>query len=251
MTAQTRKSTFGNLPDGTAVDLYTLTNVNGLVAKITTYGTIITELHVPDRNGKVGDVVLGFDNLAQYLKGHPCFGCTVGRVANRIAKGRFTLDGKTYTLAINNGPNHLHGGLKGFDKKVWKAEAQSGAAVKFSYTSPDGEEGYPGTLEVAVTMTLTDANELRLDYRATTDRATPVNLTNHSYFNLAGQGDMLRHELMIAADRYTPFDGTQIPTGEIKPVKGTPMDFTKPTADRRALFATAYRCRLVMTITSC
>jgi aldose 1-epimerase len=185
---------------------------------------------VPDRKGALGDVVLGFDNLAQYVKGHPCFGCTVGRVANRIAKGRFTLDGKTYTLAINNGPNHLHGGLKGFDKKVWKGEAQPGAAVKFTYTSPDGEEGYPGTVAVAVTMSLTDANELRLDYRATTDRATPVTLTNPSYFNLAGQGDVLRHELMIAADNYTPFDSTQIPTGEIKPVKGTPLDFTEPKA---------------------
>jgi aldose 1-epimerase len=228
MTAQAQKSSFGKLPDGTAVDLYTLTNANGLIAKITNYGTIIAELHVPDRKGKLGDVVLGFDNLAQYLKGHPCFGCTVGRVANRIAKGRFTLDGKTYSLAINNGPNHLHGGLKGFDKKLWKAEAQSGAAVKFAYISPDGEEGYPGTLDVAVTMTLTDANELRLDYRATTDRATPVNLTNHSYFNLAGHGDVLRHELMIAANNYTPSDSTLIPTGEIKPVKGTPMDFTWP-----------------------
>lgn len=230
MEAQARKSSFGKLPDGTAVDLYTLTNANGLVTKVTNLGTIITELHVPDRKGALGDVVLGFDNLAQYVKGHPCFGCTVGRVANRIAKGRFTLDGKTYTLAINNAPNHLHGGLKGFDKKVWKAEPQPGAAVKFSYTSPDGEEGYPGTLAASVTMSLTDANELRLDYRATTDRATPVNLTNHSYFNLAGHGDVLRHELMIAADRYTPFDSTQIPTGEIKPVKGTPFDFTRAQA---------------------
>jgi aldose 1-epimerase len=230
MNSSTTKSSFGQMPDGTAVDLYTLTNASGLVAKVTNLGTIITELHVPDRKGAMGDLVLGFDNLAQYVKGHPCFGCTVGRVANRIAKGRFTLDGKTYTLAINNGPNHLHGGLKGFHMKVWKAEAQSGAAVKFSYTSPDGEEGYPGTLAAAVTMTLTNANELRIDYRATTDRATPVNLTNHSYFNLAGQGDVLRHELMIAADNYTPFDSTQIPTGEIKPVKGTPYDFTKAQA---------------------
>ena len=228
MSSSTSKSNFGQMPDGTAVDLYTLTNANGLVAKVTNLGTIITELYVPDRTGKLGDVVLGFDNLAQYVKGHPCFGCTVGRVANRIAKGRFTLDGKTYSLVINNGPNHLHGGNKGFDKKVWKGEAQSGAAVKFTYTSPDGEEGYPGTVAVAVTMSLTDANELRLDYRATTDRATPINLTNHSYFNLAGHGDVLRHELMIAADNYTPFDSTQIPTGEIKPVKGTPLDFTRP-----------------------
>ncbi len=230
MTSSTQKAAFGKLPDGTAVDLYTLTNANGLVAKVTNLGTIITELHVPDRRGALGDVVLGFDNLAQYVKGHPCFGCTVGRVANRIAKGRFTLDGKTYSLAINNGPNHLHGGLKGFDKKVWKGEAQPGAAVKFTCTSPEGEEGYPGTVAASVTMSLTDANELRLDYRATTDRATPINLTNHSYFNLAGQGDVLRHELMIAADNYTPFDSTQIPTGEIKPVKGTPLDFTESRA---------------------
>ena len=229
MAAQAGKSSFGQMADGAAVDLYTLTNANGLVAKIINYGTIITELHVPDRQGKLGDVVLGFDNLARYLQGHPCFGCTVGRVANRIAKGRFTLDGKIYTLATNNGPNHLHGGLKGFDKKLWKAEAP-GAVVKFSYTSPDGEEGYPGTVAASVTMSLTDANELRLDYRATTDRATPINLTNHSYFNLAGRGDVLRHELMIAADRYTPFDSTQIPTGEIEPVKGTPLDFTQPRA---------------------
>ena len=212
------------------MDLYTLTNANGLVAKVTNYGTIITELHVPDRRGKPGDVVLGFDNLAQYLKGHPCFGCTIGRVANRIAKGRFTLDGKTYALATNNGPNHLHGGLRGFHKVLWQAEPQPGAAVKFTYTSPDGEEGYPGAVAVAVTMTLTDADELRLDYRATTDQPTPVNLTNHSYFNLATRGDALRHELMLAADRYTPSDSTLIPTGEIEPVKGTPMDFTRPAA---------------------
>ena len=228
--AQVRKSSFGKLPDGTAVDLYTLTNANGLVAKVTNYGTIITELHVPDRQGALGDVVLGFDNLAQYVKGHPCFGCTVGRVANRIAKGRFTLDGKGYTLAVNDGPNHLHGGLEGFDKKVWKAEPQPGAAVKFTYTSPDGEEGYPGALTAVVTMTLTDANELRLDYWATTDKPTPVNLTNHSYFNLAGHGNVLQHGLMVAADYYTPSDSTRIPTGEIKPVKGTPMDFTRPQA---------------------
>ena len=230
MRAQVRKSSFGKLPDGTAVDLYTLENANGLVAKVTNYGAIITELHVPDRRGQLGDVVLGFDNLEQYLKGHPYFGSTVGRVANRIAKGRFTLDGKTYTLAINDGANHLHGGLKGFDKVVWHAEEQAGAAVRFAYTSPDGEEGYPGTLEVAVTVTLTDANELRLDYRATTDKPTPINLTNHSYFNLAGQGDVLRHEVMIAADRYAPSDSALIPTGEIQPVKGTPMDFTQPQA---------------------
>jgi aldose 1-epimerase len=223
-------SSFGNLPDGTAVQLFTLTNSAGLIAKITNYGTIITELHVPDRSGNNGDVVLGFDNLAQYLKGHPSFGCTVGRVANRIAKGRFTLDGKTYTLAINNGPNHLHGGLKGFDKALWTAEPQAGAAVRFTYTSADGEEGYPGKLDVTVQMALTDKNELAIEYTAVGDKPTPVNLTNHSYFNLAGQGDVLNHELVIAADNFTPKDENSIPTGEIKPVRGTPMDFTQPHA---------------------
>jgi aldose 1-epimerase len=229
MKASTRKSSFGQLPDGTAVDLFTLTNAHGVVAKVTNYGAILTELHVPDKQGKLGDIVHGFDNLGQYLKGHPYFGATVGRVANRIAKGTFTLDSKTYKLAINNGPNALHGGLKGFDKVVWKAEPQAGAAVKFSYTSPDGEEGYPGTLKVTVTMALTDANELSIDYSATTDKATPVNLTNHSYFNLAGSGDVLGYELMLAADAYTAVDGALIPTGEIKPVQGTPLDFTSST----------------------
>ncbi len=228
MKPSVQKSSFGTMLDGTPVELYTLTNAHGLIAKITTYGTIITELHVPDRQGRLGDVVLGFDNLAQYLKGHPHFGCTTGRVANRIARGQFALEGKTYTLAINNGPNHLHGGVKGFDKQVWKAEPGNGAAVRFDYTSPDGEEGYPGSLEVSVLISLTDANELRIDYTATTDKATPVNLTNHSYFNLAGGGDVLDHQLMIAADHYTATDDTLIPTGEIKSVRGTPLDFTNP-----------------------
>lgn len=220
-----QKSTFGKLPDGTSVDLYTLANKNGLVAKVTNYGTIITELHVPDRRGRLGDIVLGFDNLKQYLDKHPYFGATVGRVANRIAKGRFTLDGATYQLAVNNGPNHLHGGLVGFDKKVWKTELQGGSALKFSYSSRDGEEAYPGKLEVTVVMTLTDENELRIDYTATTDKPTPVNLTNHSYFNLLGQGEVLDHELLLSADSFTPTDSTLIPTGEIKPVKGTALDF--------------------------
>lgn len=223
-----QKSGFGKLADGASADLYTLTNTHGLIAKITNYGTIITELHVPDRQGKLGDIVLGFDNLAQYLRGHPYFGCTVGRFANRIAKGQFTLEGKTYKLAINNGPNHLHGGLKGFDKMLWKATPLSGAAVEFTYTSPDGEENYPGKLDVAVVMTLTDANELRIDYTAKTDRATPVNLTNHSYFNLALDGDILAHELLLKASHYTPVDAGLIPTGEIRPVSGTPLDFTQP-----------------------
>jgi len=222
------KTRFGALPDGRAADLYTLTNANGLVARITNYGTIITELHVPDRTGRHGDIVLGFDNLEQYLKGHPCFGCTVGRVANRIAQGKFTLDGKTYRLAINNGPNHLHGGLQGFDKVLWQTETQPDGALLFRYASPDGEEGYPGRVEVAVAMALTDADELRIDYTATTDQATPVNLTNHSYFNLAGAGSILDHELLIAADSFTPTDDVSIPTGQLQPVQGTPMDFTTP-----------------------
>jgi aldose 1-epimerase len=228
-----QKSSYGQLPDGTQIELYTLTNSKGVVAKIITYGALLTELHVPDRNGQLGDIVLGFDNLDQYLKGHPYFGATIGRVANRIAQGKFTLDGQPYTLATNNGPNHLHGGLKGFDKVVWKAEpiqSSDWAAVKFTYTSSDGEEGYPGNLNVTVIYTLTDLNELRINYSATTDKATPVNLTNHSYFNLAGEGDILGHELMLAADRYTPVDDTLIPTGELAPVKGTVMDFTSPMA---------------------
>ena len=230
MKPKVEAASFGQLPDGTSVRLFTLTNTGGLVAKVSDYGTIITEVHVPDRSGKSGDVVLGFDNLQQYLKGHPYFGCTVGRVANRIARGRFTLDGKTYRLAVNNGPNHLHGGLKGFDKVVWKAEPQSGASVRFTYTSADGEEGYPGKLEVTVVIELTDKNELSIDYSAGTDKPTPVNLTNHSYFNLAGQGDILSHELVINADKYTPKDENSIPTGVIAPVRGTPMDFTTPHA---------------------
>lgn len=232
--ASMRKTDFGKTSDGTAVDLYVLTNAKGVTAKVMTYGAILTELHVPDRDGKPDDVVLGFDDLGGYLAGHPYFGATVGRVANRIARGRFTLDGKEYRLAVNNGPNALHGGRKGFDKVVWEAEpaeAKDGVAVRFRYRSPDGEEGYPGNLSAAVTYTLTDDNALRLDYTATTDKPTPVNLTNHSYFNLAGPraGDILGHELMLAADKYTPVDDTLIPTGEVRPVRGTPLDFTTPT----------------------
>jgi len=226
MSAKTEQSGFGKLPDGRAVDLFTLTNANGLIAKVTNYGTIITELHVPDRTGTFADVVLGFDNLEQYLKGHPFFGCIVGRVANRIAKGKFVLDGKPYALAVNDGPNHLHGGVNGFDKVLWTAQVLPGAAVKFSYVSEDGEEGYPGQLKTEVTISLSDANELVLDYVAKTDKSTIINLTNHSYFNLAGKGSILGHELMISAAYYTPTDATSIPTGELKPVKTTPLDFT-------------------------
>lgn len=225
---------FGKLPDGTVVKLFTLTNGKGMVAKVAEFGAILTELQVPDRTGQFTNVVLGFDNLEQYVKGHPFFGAIAGRVANRIAKGKFTLDGTEYTLAVNNGPNHLHGGRKGFDKVLWLGEPlqtrPDRVAVRFSYTSKDGEEGYPGNLKVTVTYTLTDDNELRIDYHATTDKATPVNLTNHSYFNLAGAGNILKHILMINADRYTPNDKDLIPLGEIAPVKGTPVDFTQPTA---------------------
>lgn len=232
MAAKITKENYGKLPDGTAVEQYTLTNSNGAFCKIITYGGIVTELHVPDKKGRLGDIVLGFDTLESYLKNVAFFGTITGRVANRIAKGKFTLDGKTYSLAINNGPNHLHGGLKGFDKVVWKAttdESKDAAALKLTYTSPDGEEGYPGALKVTVTYIWTNKNELRIDYEATTDKATTVNLTNHSYFNLAGDGsgEVFGHELMLTAGNFTPTDDGLIPTGEINPVKGTPMDFTR------------------------
>jgi aldose 1-epimerase len=229
--ATVEKSAFGALRDGTAVDLFTLKNPNGMVVKVITYGAIITEIQAPDRNGKLGDLVLGFDNLDAYVKGHPYFGAAIGRVGNRIAKGQFTLDGKTYKLAANDGPNHLHGGLRGFDKVVWAATAaatEDAAQVRFTYTSKDGEEGYPGNLKVTMTYTLTTKNELRIDYRASTDKATPVNLTNHSYWNLAGEGDILGHELRLFANAFTPVGATLIPTGEIRTVKDTPMDFTQP-----------------------
>lgn len=231
MKASITQADFGKLPDGTPVEEYTLTNAKGAVCKIITYGGIITELHVPDKKGTLGDVVLGFDNLNQYVRENPFFGAVAGRVANRIARGEFTLDGKTYKLATNNGRNHLHGGRKGFDKAVWRAEPLSvkgGVALKLTHTSPDGDEGYPGTLHVTMIYTLTDKNELRIDYEAVTDKATPINLTNHSYWNLAGDGDILDHVLMLKAKRFTPVDDELIPTGEIHPVKGTPLDFTKP-----------------------
>ncbi len=229
------KQAFGKTKDGKEVDLYTLVNANGLKVKIMTYGGIVTSLEVPDRDGKLADIVLGYDTLDEYIKSSPYFGALIGRFGNRIAKGKFTLKGTEYTLATNNGPNHLHGGIKGFDKVVWDAEAMEtneGPALKLTYTSPDGEEGYPGTLSCTVIYTLTDDNELKVSYEAETDKPTIVNLTHHSYFNLAGydSGDILDHKLMINADNFTPVDDTLIPTGEIKPVKGTPMDFTKPTA---------------------
>jgi aldose 1-epimerase len=224
---------FGKLADGRAVERFTLTNAHGMEVQAITYGGIITSLKVPDRAGKMADVVLGFDSLDGYLTNAPFFGAIIGRYGNRIGKGQFTLDGHTATLVKNNGPNHLHGGTKGFDKQLWTAEPVAGKnAVVFTRTSPDGEEGYPGTLKVRVTYTLTDANALVVDYEATADKATPVNLTQHSYFNLAGDGagDILGHELLINADRYTPVDDTLIPTGELAPVQGTPFDFRTATA---------------------
>ncbi len=237
MRAHITRTAFGTTADGTAVDLFTLTNARGVEVRAMTYGATIVSLRTPDRGGHLGDIVLGYPTLAGYLAQSPYFGAIVGRYGNRIAKGRFSLDGKAYQLATNNGPNHLHGGVKGFDKVVWSAEpaeSDSSVAVTFSYLSPAGEEEYPGTLHARVTYTLTDRDELRVDYLATTDQATPVNLTQHSYFNLAGAGtrDILGHELMIAADHYTPVDATLIPTGEIAPVAGTPFDFRTPTAIR-------------------
>jgi aldose 1-epimerase len=225
---------FGMLRNQTPVEVYTLTNANGVEMRAITYGGIITSLKVPDRAGRFDDVVLGFDAIDGYLKDPPYFGALVGRYGNRIAKGQFTLDGRTYKLATNNGPNHLHGGVKGFDKVLWSAvpaEGPEGVSVTFTRTSPDGEEGYPGNLQVSVRYLLTDKNELAIDYRATTDKATPVNLTQHSYFNLAADsGDILGHELTLNASRYTPVDDTLIPTGEIATVQGTPFDFRQATA---------------------
>jgi aldose 1-epimerase len=221
-----KKQPFG-MVDGQSVDLYTLTNRNQVEAAITNYGGIVVLLKTPDRQGKLADIVLGFDSLDGYLKGHPYFGAIIGRYGNRIAKGKFTLGGTEYKLAANNGENHLHGGTKGFDKVVWKARQAGPNQLELSYTSKDGEEGYPGNLAVRVTYTLTDANELKIDYSGSTDKETVVNLTNHSYFNLAGagEGDILGHEVLIRASRFTPVDAGLIPSGELKPVKGTPFDF--------------------------
>ena len=224
---------FGTAPDGAPVWLYTLRNEHGMEAHIMNYGGIIQSLKVPDRNGNLGDVVLGYDSLGGYLTNSPYFGALIGRYGNRIARGHFTLDGVTYTLATNNYPNSLHGGVKGFDKVIWQAtpgSSDAGQTLELTYVSHDGEEGYPGTLTVKAVYTLTGDNTLRLEYTATTDKDTVVNLTQHSYFNLAGQGDILGHLVYLNANAFTPVDSTLITTGELKPVDGTPFDFRTPTA---------------------
>jgi aldose 1-epimerase len=225
---------YGMTPEGEAVEIFTLTNASGMRVRFTNYGGIIVSVEVPDRDGNVDDVTLGFDSLDPYLEEHPYFGAVIGRFGNRIAQGRFTLDGQEYSLATNNGPNHLHGGVRGFDRVVWQAEPfedETGVGAVLTYASPDGEEGYPGTLTVRVVYTLTNADELVFDYHATTDKATPVNLTNHAYWNLDGHasGDVLGQRLTLTASYFTPVDATLIPTGEIRSVRGTPMDFTSPT----------------------
>lgn len=224
---------FGRTSDGTPVEMYTLTNANGIELRAITYGGIITSVKVPDRSGTFGDIVLGLDAIDGYLTDSSYLGALIGRYGNRIAKGQFTLEGRAYQLATNDGPNHLHGGVRGFGQVLWNAvpgDSTEGVSVTLSRTSPDGEEGYPGTLQATVRYLLTDKNELAIEYRATSDRATPVNLTQHSYFNLADAGDILGHELVLNASRYAPVDDTLIPTGDLAPVQGTPFDFQKATA---------------------
>jgi aldose 1-epimerase len=223
------RTPFGETPAGESAELFTLTNANGLEARVTSYGATLVALRAPDRDGALADVLLGFDSLAGYLDNQPYFGSSVGRFANRIARGRFALDGQSYTLAVNNGANHLHGGPGGFHTRLWRATV-AGELLGLSYVSADGEEGYPGRLSVAVTYALTDANELRIAYAARAGAPTVLNLTNHAYFNLAGAGTVLDHELQLMAERFLPVDATQIPTGELRPVEGTPFDFRAPTA---------------------
>ena len=218
---------FGHLPGGAAVTQFTLTNAHGMVAKIIDFGGIITELHAPDRDGRLADVVLGFNSIKPYCTDSPYFGALIGRYGNRIARGRFTLDGAQVQLPVNNGNNHLHGGAGGFDRVLWEATVD-GPSLRLAYRSVDGEMGYPGNLDVTVVYQLNDANELVVRFHAVTDRATPVNLTQHSYFNLAGEGDILGHYLTIDADSFVAIDSESIPTGELTPVTGTPFDFRLP-----------------------
>ncbi len=232
------RTDFGKMPDGRVAHLYTLTSANGLMAKITNYGGIVTELHVPDRDGHCGNVVLGFDSLKPYVAEHPYFGAIIGRVANRIGGAAFELEGKNYQLAANDKSNTLHGGKVGFNRVVWDAQMDS-STLRLRYHSPDGEEGFPGALDVTVCYMLTDDNALRIEYQAASDHLTPVNLTNHSYFNLRGpgSGDVLQTQLQIAAEYYTPVNEALIPTGHVAPVAGTPLDFTNPKAIGRDLAA--------------
>ncbi len=251
-TGTVTEAPFGKTPDGTPVEIYTLRNSHGMEARTMTYGGIVQSLEVPDKNGKFGDVVLGYENLDGYIKSSPYFGALIGRYGNRIAKGKFTLDGQEYTLATNNPPNHLHGGWKGFDKVVWTAkplQTTDGPALQLTYLSKDGEEGYPGNLSVTAIYTVTEDNALRIQFTATTDKDTLCNLTHHSYFNLRGSGDVLDHVVQIDADKFTPTDSTSIPTGELRPVDGTPFDFRQPTAigarindtnDEQIKFTTGY-----------
>jgi aldose 1-epimerase len=233
MKADVKQEPYGKMPDGTQVDRYTLTNANGMQAGIITYGGALVQFMAPDKSGKLGDVVIAMDDLDGMRKQDNFFGALIGRYGNRIGKAQFVLDGQTYKLPANNGPNTLHGGPEGFDKKVWtaaKGPMAEGPSLELTYTSKDGEMGFPGTLNAKVVYTLTNNNALRIDYTATTDKPTVVNLTNHAYWSLAGEGDILAHEVTINADRFTPVDDTLIPTGELKPVKGTPFDFTTATA---------------------
>jgi len=223
------KEPFGKLEDGRQVSLFTLTNANNMEVKIMTYGGTVTSIRTPDKEGNMDNVVLGFDSLDKYLAGVPYFGALIGRYGNRIEDGIFSVDGKEYELATNDGDNHLHGGEKGFDKRLWDAKALEDGSLQLHYLSEDGEEGYPGNLDVTVFYTLTNDNELKIEYEATTDKATPVNLTNHSYFNLSGHPDstILDHQLKIKAQEYTPVNDELIPTGELAQVEGTPFDFTE------------------------
>jgi len=229
------RAPFGASPEGGTVEVFAFANANGMEVRAMSYGATIVSIRTPDRGGRIDDVVLGFDDFDDYLTRARYFGSIVGRYGNRIAGGRFTIDGSTFQLTVNNGPNHLHGGRRGFDRVIWKGEPfeqENASGVTFRYVSADGEEGYPGTVNASVTYTLTARSELVLEYAATTDKPTPINLTNHSYFNLAGRGngDILQHRLTLHADRYVPTDTAQIPTGQIAPVAATPFDFRRPTA---------------------
>ena len=239
MQASITSAPFGTLPDGRNATLYTLTNPHGVVVKVSDFGGVITEIHTPDRDGKLADIALGYSELAPYHGDSPYFGALIGRYGNRIANGQFELDGKQVQLSVNNGSNHLHGGTAGFDRKLWRAvpfTEGSSVGLTLMYSSPDGDEGYPGKLDVTVVYELTADNEFVMAYDAITDKATPVNLTQHAYFNLAGQGDILGHQLQLNAAAYTPVSDKLIPTGELRPVEGTPFDFRSPRAIGERIF---------------